>query len=145
MAIRPSSAWNDKGSSATEKVDLSPLQETNRLSADGHALDIEYLVIKEGTAQHKGLQELQKRYSVISTVRGLGLMLGVELTTAQAGLQAKLIQQCFEEGLLVYPAAGGPHGTHENGVLIAPPFVISDKELDMLLTRFQTALNKLQP
>lgn len=61
MAIRPSSAWNDKGSSATEKVDLSPLQETNRLSADGHALDIEYLVIKEGTAQHKGLQELQKQ------------------------------------------------------------------------------------
>lgn len=61
MAIRPSSAWNDKGGSATEKVDLSPLQETNRLSADGHALDIEYMVIKEGSAEHKNLQGLQQQ------------------------------------------------------------------------------------
>ena len=61
MAIRPSSAWNDKGGSTTEKVDLSPLQETNRLSADGHALDIEYMVIKKGSAEHNGLQELQRK------------------------------------------------------------------------------------
>jgi len=144
---------------------LEPIREGTGLIMSGHTysghplscgialavqqtIDDEGLVAqveKQGNKLKQGLQELQKRYSVISTVRGLGLMLGVELTTAQAGLQAKLIQQCFEEGLLVYPAAGGPHGTHENGVLIAPPFVISDKELDMLLTRFQTALNKLQP
>ncbi len=92
MAIRPSSAWNDKGSSATEKVDLSPLQETNRLSADGQALDIEYLVIKEGTAQHKGLQELQKQEKLPANTVHLSL------DTSEAGRLTVEPEMPFDKG-----------------------------------------------
>ena len=73
MAIRPSSAWNNKDGSATEKVDLSPLQEKNRLTADGQALDIEYLVIKTGSAEHKGLEKLHSQGTIPANTVHLSL------------------------------------------------------------------------
>ena len=73
MAIGPSSAWNDKGGSATEKVDLSPLQEKNRLTADGYALDIEYLVIKAGSAEHKELEKLHSQGTIPANTVHLSL------------------------------------------------------------------------
>jgi hypothetical protein len=92
MAIRPSSAWNDKGSSATEKVDLSPLQETNRLSADGQALDIEYLVIKAGSAEHKGLEKLHSQGTIPANTVHLSL------DTSDAGRLTVEPEMPFDKG-----------------------------------------------
>lgn len=92
MAIRPSSAWNDKGSSATEKVDLSPLQETNRLSADGQALDIEYMVIKAGSAEHKGLEKLHSQGTIPANTVHLSL------DTSDAGRLTVEPEMPFDKG-----------------------------------------------
>lgn len=73
MTIGPSSAWNNKGGSATGKVDLSPLQEKNRLTADGYALDIEYLVVKAGSAEHKGLEKLHSQGTIPANTVHLSL------------------------------------------------------------------------
>jgi 4-aminobutyrate aminotransferase-like enzyme len=87
--------------------------------------------------------EFQKKYAIIETVRGKGLLLGMELKVEIRGLQAKLIECCFENGLLVYPSVGGRDGTDENGILIAPPFIISNKEMDELLQKLDRSLEQI--
>lgn len=96
----------------------------------------------QGDYLKTNLLAIQKRFPVIQHVRGKGLMIGVEFNPAQKGLQAKLIDRCFENGLLVYPSVGGPEGKDENGILIAPPFIITRPEGDILLDRLVNSLEE---
>jgi adenosylmethionine-8-amino-7-oxononanoate aminotransferase len=88
------------------------------------------------------LLAIQKQFPVIQHVRGKGLMLGVEFNAAQKGFQVKLIDRCFENGLLVYPSVGGPEGKDENGTLIAPPFIITRSECDILLEKLVKSIEE---
>lgn len=90
-----------------------------------------------------GLARLQARYPFVEAVRGKGLMLGMELETGAPELQGKIIDRCFENGLLVYPAVGGKTGTDENGLLIAPPYIISEPETEELLERLETSMGQV--
>ena len=87
------------------------------------------------------LWEMQSDYPMIGDVRGLGLMIGVELVTDRrsktpASKQAAQIRkQCREEGVLL--GVGGQLG---NVVRIQPPLVISDQELDRAVDVFASAL-----
>lgn len=100
-------------------------------------------VNKRGTTIKKGLTDLQKKHAFIETIRGKGLMMGVEFTPSIKGLQNKFIDKCFKNGLLVYPAVGGPEGKDENGVIISPPFIITQEESDELLQKFDQSLNEV--
>jgi len=90
-------------------------------------------VNETGTYIKIALNELKKKYPVINIVRGKGLMIGVELDPNVKGLQARLIERCYQNGLLVYPSVGGKEGKDENGILISPPFIITKKQSDELL------------
>ncbi len=100
-------------------------------------------VNRKGTHIKKGLSDLQKKHSFIEIIRGKGLMMGVEFTPSIKGLQNKFIDRCFKNGLLVYPAVGGPEGKDENGVIISPPFIITQEESDELLQKFDQSLNEV--
>ncbi|MBS1543208.1 MAG: aspartate aminotransferase family protein [Bacteroidetes bacterium] len=100
-------------------------------------------VVKQGQYLKSGLERIQEKQGVIQKVRGKGLMLGVELDPAMKGLQAKLIEQCFQNGLLVYPAVGGHERTDENGILVTPPFIITTGEADELLAKFDKSLRDI--
>lgn len=100
-------------------------------------------VNKRGTQIKKGLTDLQSKYSFIDTVRGKGLMMGVEFTPTIKDLQSKFIDACFKNGLLVYPAVGGTYGKDENGIIVSPPFIITPEESDELLQRFDQSLNEV--
>ncbi len=88
------------------------------------------------------LEKLKQENEIISIVRGKGLLLGVEFDPQAKGFQAKLIERCYQNGLLVYPAVGGKEGTDENGILVSPPFIISKQESDELLEKFTTSLKE---
>lgn len=100
-------------------------------------------VAEQGAFIKAGLTELKKKFNIIQTVRGKGLLMGVEFDPAAKGFQAKLIEQCFTNGLLVYPAVGGKEGKDENGIIISPPFIISQKEASELLDKFEQSLRSL--
>jgi adenosylmethionine-8-amino-7-oxononanoate aminotransferase len=100
-------------------------------------------VNRRGTHIKRALTDLQKKYTFIDTIRGKGLMMGVEFTPSVKGLQNKLIDRCFQNGLLIYPAVGGPEGKDENGVIISPPFTITHEESDELLQKFDQSLNEV--
>jgi len=146
----------------TEKV-LAPIRNGSGLIMSGHtysghplscATAVRVLQVVEednllANVNEKGafikskLIELKSQYSFIDVVRGKGLMMGIEFDPSKKGLQAKVIDQCFKNGLLVYPAVGGPYGKDENGILISPPFIITQPETDELLEKFGKSLKDI--
>lgn len=146
----------------TEKV-LAPIKNGTGLIMSGHTYSGHPLscataltvldVVKEdnlldnvndkGALIKNKLLEWQNRYSFINKVRGKGLMIGMEFEPTIKGLQAKFIEKCFKNGLLVYPAVGGAFGKDENGILIAPPFIINEKETDELLEKLEKSLKEI--
>jgi 4-aminobutyrate aminotransferase len=72
-----------------------------------------------GAQMQDGLREIAATHAEITDVRGMGLMLAIELQTAdQAG---KLVQAAFERGLLLLTAGS-------RAVRICPPLVLDSDE-----------------
>ena len=98
-------------------------------------------------AAHKGecvmtqLRELATRHELIGDVRGLGLMIGIELVTDRgskepAAKEAAAVRRlCREAGVLV--GVGGQFG---NVVRLQPPLVIGDADLDRAVETLDRAL-----
>jgi 4-aminobutyrate aminotransferase len=87
------------------------------------------------------LETLKAKYPLIGDVRGLGLMVGVELIADAKKTPARekrdqLIAEAFSRGLLLL-AAG------ESSVRLAPPLVITREQLDTGLSIFEDCLKLL--
>jgi ornithine--oxo-acid transaminase len=100
------------------------------------ALDViidEKLPSRARYAGAKILQGLRAMQSpLIKEVRGRGLLIGVELTMPARGLSEALL----ERGVIA-------KDTHDTVLRIAPPLVIGDAEIDLLLRVFEDALASL--
>ncbi|MBI5582667.1 MAG: aminotransferase class III-fold pyridoxal phosphate-dependent enzyme [Deltaproteobacteria bacterium] len=96
-----------------------------------------------GEVFRKGLQELQSRHTLIGDVRGLGLMLGVELVqdreTKAPGPEecARVMERAKELGLLV-----GRGGFYGNVLRIKPPMCLSRADVDFALEVLDRALGE---
>jgi 2,2-dialkylglycine decarboxylase (pyruvate) len=88
---------------------------------------------KMGAYLRSRLEGLQQRYEVIGDVRGLGLLLGVELVTdresrkAAHALGALTTTKCFENGLSMNIRRRPERGSVWR---IAPPLTVSTDEID---------------
>jgi len=96
---------------------------------------------KMGNYMKKRFKELAEKYPVIGDVRGLGLMIGIELVkdekkTPAKEIRNKLIQRAFKNGLLLLGA--GP-----NNVRLAPPLVITEQQIDMGMEIFEKSLKQV--
>jgi alanine-glyoxylate transaminase/(R)-3-amino-2-methylpropionate-pyruvate transaminase len=87
-----------------------------------------------GSHLKERLKALQERHSLIGDVRGMGLMLGVELvrdrqTKEPAATEtAELLERCKERGLLL-----GKGGLYGNTLRIKPPMCLSRDDADFLV------------
>jgi len=88
------------------------------------------------------LRALQEKYPVIGDVRGMGLMIGVELVngdgTPAGHTCERLLEECRKRGLLLINC-----GPARNIVRFIPPLTISDAELDEALAIFAAALEAI--
>lgn len=90
------------------------------------------------------LKEMQKSNPLIGDVRGLGLMIGVELikdaekTPGTAEAEA-IRDKCLQDGLIV-----GVGGIHGNVIRFQPPLVISKQQIDQALDIFKGALTSVK-
>ncbi len=75
------------------------------------------------------LNALQDRYAVIKEVRGIGLMLGVELNIEGKGI----VEKCLEKGLLI-------NCTHDRVLRLMPALNITKKEIDKAIGILNEAL-----
>lgn len=93
------------------------------------------------------LGEMAANYPVIREVRGLGLMQALVLRTdtMRAGSVATtLVEDAFDHGLIIYPGNGSPTSVFGDHVLVAPPLIITDDEIDELLGILAQSLQRLQ-
>jgi len=90
------------------------------------------------------LLEMQEKSPFLGEVRGMGLVMGVELVKHKNSkepapdLTRKLIDQAAELGLLI-----GSVGVFGNVIRVAPPLVISEEEANESLDIFEKALSHL--
>jgi adenosylmethionine-8-amino-7-oxononanoate aminotransferase len=89
---------------------------------------------------------------VVGDIRGMGLLAGVELVAGRrgrepfapaAGAAARATRLALAEGVIVYPCTGGVDGEAGDYLLLAPPFVTSDEELEQMTARLGRALRRL--
>lgn len=105
-------------------------------------------------AQGAGLAErLEARFGQhpnVGDLRGRGLFRGVELVADREskapfdparGLAGRIKKAAFEAGLICYPMQGTIDGRRGDHVLLAPPFIISDGELDELVDKLGHAVD----
>ena len=94
------------------------------------------------------LQGLRARPQV-GDVRGRGLLLGVELVAdtrtrrpfPRAEKRAETVAACaFAQGLIVYPSAGCATGTEGDVVMLAPPLVVTEAEIDEMAAILDRAI-----
>ena len=85
--------------------------------------------VDKGAQLVSRLLELQRRTPAIGEVRGLGLMVGVELVKQNGDpdkdLQKQIRKVCLDSGMVVLSC-----GAHDNVLRLVPPLNISQAELD---------------
>lgn len=87
---------------------------------------------RAGARLRAGLEALARRHPCIREVRGLGLMLGVELVTP-AGEPAGALLDDLLETLKDRGVLAGKTGPGRNVLTLMPPLVIDDAEIDQVL------------
>ncbi len=85
----------------------------------------------------------------IGDIRGRGLFLGIELVQDRASkatfdparkLHASIKAHAFERGLICYPMGGTIDGRQGDHVLLAPPFIMEDEQIDEVVTKLSQAI-----
>jgi len=97
--------------------------------------------VKElGSHIKQRLRELQENFPCIGDVRGLGLMIGVEIVKSDKSVDPirrdKILREAFKERILLLPCG-------DSVIRFCPPLVITEDEIDLGLDKFEKALNKV--
>ncbi len=102
-----------------------------------------------GTLLHAKLEPL-RTHPLVGDVRGRGLLAGLELvedTTTRAPfarsrkIAERVNDAALAAGLVCWPHAGGVDGMNGDVVCLAPPFVVTEPELDEIVARLTRALD----
>jgi acetylornithine aminotransferase/acetylornithine/N-succinyldiaminopimelate aminotransferase len=86
---------------------------------------------KTGEYFIKQLEELQAIHPSIKEIRGLGLMVGVEMESAD--LAKAIVQQMLERGVIL-------NRTDETVLRFLPPFIIKNKHVDEVIAKLDQVL-----
>ncbi len=107
-------------------------------------------VRRQGEGLRRRLETAFGNHAHVGDIRGRGLFMAVELVADRATkrtfdpdqrLHAKVKAQAMARGLMVYPMGGTIDGRAGDHVLLAPPFIVTDDELDAIVERLRTAIN----
>jgi 4-aminobutyrate aminotransferase len=120
----------------------------NLLAAAGGLATLEFMesnrlgekAIEKGTYLMKRLNGLKDEYPVIGDVRGIGLMIGVELVKENKvpalAERDSIVKKAAEEGLILLPAG-------DSVIRFVPPLIISKEEIDKGLAIFENTLKTI--
>jgi len=108
----------------------------------------------KGADLDRALRAALGQHAHVGDLRGRGLFRGVELVADREtkapfdpGLKihSKVKSAAMAEGLMCYPAGGTVDGRSGDHILLAPPFIISDDQIDELVTKLTRAISAALP
>jgi adenosylmethionine-8-amino-7-oxononanoate aminotransferase len=103
-----------------------------------------------GARLRERLIERFGRHRYVGDVRGRGLLMAIELVAdretkmpfdSALRVSARIKAEAFERGLLVYPGSGTVDGRQGDHVLLAPPYIVTDAEVDVIVERLGEAVD----
>ena len=86
----------------------------------------------------------------VGDIRGRGLVRGVELVADRATrepfdpklkLNGRVKREAMDRGLMVYPMGGTIDGVRGDHVLLAPPFIVEERDVDEIVSRLGEAVD----
>jgi adenosylmethionine-8-amino-7-oxononanoate aminotransferase len=122
-------------------------------AALGAVAAIETLLLtvrRQGAVLEAALRARFARHAHVGDIRGRGLFWTIELVADRAGktpfparlnLAALIKAEAMARGLICYPSAGSADGGDGDHVLLAPPFIISDAEIALVVDRVAAAID----
>ncbi len=102
-----------------------------------------------GGRLHQSLDPI-RRHPLVGDVRGRGLLAGIEFVAdrgtkapypRKAKIAERVTEAALDAGLIVWPNVGQADGTAGDLVCLAPPFVVTDAEMDEMIARLGRALD----
>ncbi|MGB1861072.1 MAG: aspartate aminotransferase family protein [Arenicellales bacterium] len=102
----------------------------------------------------KALKDKFSEHAHVGDIRGRGLFRGIELVADKVSkspfatdkrLAAGIKKAAFEQGLICYPMSGTRDGVNGDHILLAPPFIIEDDQIDEVVTKLDTAISSCLP
>lgn len=97
----------------------------------------------------KGIKEIGESSPIVGDVRGKGFMCGIELVKdkmtkipfdKKMAASSILTKACIEEGIIIYPSGGMVDGTNGDNVLVAPPLITSEDQINVIIERLDKGL-----
>jgi adenosylmethionine-8-amino-7-oxononanoate aminotransferase len=105
-----------------------------------------------GALLEQRLLERLGNHRHIGDIRGRGLFWGIELVADRASkapfdpalkIHAGIRRATFARGLACYPVGGTVDGVQGDHVLLAPPYIISPAEIDLVVDRLGDAIDEV--
>jgi adenosylmethionine-8-amino-7-oxononanoate aminotransferase len=105
-----------------------------------------------GGRLHRELERMAAEHPLMAEVRGRGLLRGIELRDPASGdrfpasrnITGKLTAAARERGLLIYGSPTPVGNQHMDAVLLAPPLIIDDGEIDEVLEKLGDAVAEVE-
>ena len=120
------------GNLLASAASLASLDFMEKEDLGGHAKELGRHIMQR-------LREMQDDYPVIGDVRGLGLMIGVEFVKPDGSINPdvrdRIILEGFREGIVLLSCG-------DSVIRLSPPLVMTGKEADIGLDRFEAALKR---
>ncbi|MBL8672492.1 MAG: aspartate aminotransferase family protein [Alphaproteobacteria bacterium] len=107
-------------------------------------------VKRQGKRLAERLVERFGNHRHVGDVRGRGLFWAIELVADRASkapfdpalkLNGRIKQEALARGLMVYPMGGTVDGKQGDHVMLAPPFIVKDAEIDVIVERLGEAVD----
>jgi len=104
----------------------------------------------QGQRLREALDEAFREHPYVGDLRGRGLFQAIELVADRGTkapfdpklkVNARIKKAAMELGLMTYPMGGTIDGARGDHVLLAPPFIIGDDELDLVIERLVAAVD----
>lgn len=95
---------------------------------EGHLLQ---RAVEMGQYAQEKLRALKDKHAVIDHVRGIGLMIGIQLTRPGA----QIVSKCLEKGLRI-------NCTHDTVIRFMPPMVVTKEQIDEAVGIFESVLSE---
>ena len=112
-------------------------------------LDLVGAAERQGRRLMAGLRSTLAGHPRVGDVRGAGLLAAIEIVTdrttrrpfpAADGIAGRVTDAARDLGLILYPSSGCADGDNGDLLLLGPPLIISDDEVDLVVERTAAAM-----